>query len=263
MLVAVILCVLAGTVAGFIVYKLQDLSSSRKSSMKAGQAAQAKPEQRAPENAHDANKTRSEIRPQPPGAASVVVHDSGAMLSVSVKEVSVYNGARQGGQKGTPGNMEPSRCVQCGAVVGENISYCLECRSKATDSQGAERSKDEVPGTTVSRAESQFVAPQAPPSAAWALMKKRDQARARLQGTVKGFLLGGCLVIIMRWIKLPFVLMGLIFLLIAGLSFFLGWAAYRNDDDPLGRASRLAFHFMLSPCALLYAIVAFGLSSAR
>lgn len=32
----------------------------------------------------------------------------------------------------TPGNIEPCRCKQCGAAVGEGISYCCECRSKST-----------------------------------------------------------------------------------------------------------------------------------
>ena len=49
--------------------------------------------------------------------------------------------------------MEPRRCMLCGAVVGEGISYCYDCRSKATDSRRTERIRDEVPEANLTRVE--------------------------------------------------------------------------------------------------------------
>jgi ABC-type multidrug transport system permease subunit len=79
----------------------------------------------------------------------------------------------------------------------------------------------------------------------------------RLKGMVKGLLFVLIPLIIMKTIGFSPLVMGIIFLVIAAISFMLGYESFKSGDKhPLTEKSK-AFHLTLSPLAFLLSIVAF------
>ena len=87
----------------------------------------------------------------------------------------------------------------------------------------------------------------------------------QLKGTVKGLLFIFVPLVVMKSIGFPPLIMGIVFILIAAVSFMLGYFLFKDEwQSKLPDAAKhKAFHLTLSPLAFLLAIVAFFMAFAK